>query len=439
MSGVEEPHDLSRRFRQAYGVALSGGIAMTVVSLFSILRDLGVLRRAVGAEADGTLDSMVRSAYARSAVVVVLLLVLWRLLLRPMADHLNEERRRLLEAEAAQRSINARQELAGQLHDALDMADDEPAVHRVVARAMQRIVPAAAGELLLADSSRAHLQRVAESPSAGAAGCGVTTPWGCPAVRRGHTTAFASSEDINACPHLADRPGGPRSALCVPVSANGRNLGVLHFVGEDRQPPAVAHVDTLEVVASQAGARIGNIRAMATAQLQASTDGLTGLTNRRATSELVGQLLRRGPTVAVAMLDLDHFKQLNDTHGHEAGDRALRAFADVARKALRDEDVIGRWGGEEFVVALPGLDRHDAALVLDRIRAALVEASERADLPPLTVSAGVIDSDVTDDLELAVRFADEALLAAKAQGRDRVVVGPVVADPVPVVSEPRAR
>ena len=431
MSVVDEPQDLSRRFRQAYGVALSGGIAMTVVSLFSNLRDLDVVRRAVSGDADGTIDSMVRSAYARSAVVVVLLLVLWRLLLRPMADHLNEERRRLLEAEAAQRSINARQELATQLHDALDMAEDEPAVHRVVARTMERIAPAVPGELLLADSSRAHLQRVASSPSAGAPGCGVTTPWSCPAVRRGHTTAFASSEDINACPHLADRRDGPHSALCVPVSANGRNLGVLHFAGEDRQPPAVEHIDTLEVVASQAGARIGNIRAMATAQLQASTDGLTGLTNRRATSELVGQLLRRGTTVAVAMLDLDHFKQLNDTHGHEAGDRALRAFADVARKALRDEDIIGRWGGEEFVVALPALDRHDAALVLDRIRAALVDAAERADLPPLTVSAGVVDSDVTDDLETAVRLADEALLAAKAQGRDRVVVGPVVVEPVP--------
>ena len=434
MSEVEAPQDLSRRFRQAYGVALSGGIAMTVVSLFSILRDLGVLRRAVGAEADGTLDSMVRSAYARSIVVVALLLILWRLLLRPMADHLNEERRRLLEAEAAQRSINTRQELAAQLHDALDMADDEPAVHHVVARAMQRIVPAEPGELLLADSSRAHLQRVAASPTAGAPGCGVTTPWSCPAVRRGHTTSFASSEDINACPHLADREGGARSALCVPVSANGRNLGVLHFVGAEGTPPAAEHIDTLEVVASQAGARIGNIRARATAQLQASTDGLTGLTNRRATSELVGQLMRRGTTVAVAMLDLDHFKQLNDTHGHEAGDRALRAFADVARKALREEDVLGRWGGEEFVVALPGLARHDAAVVLDRIRSGLVDAAERADLPPLTVSAGVIDSDVTDDLELAVRFADEALLAAKAQGRDRVVVGPVVADPAPSIS-----
>ena len=427
---MQEHHDLSRRFRQAYGVALSGGVAMTAVSTLSIVRDIGVLRDATGPGADDTLQSMVTSAVARGAVTVLMLVLLWRLLLRPMADHLADERRRLQEAEAAQRTINARQELAAQIHAALDMAEDEPAVHRVVARAMDKIAPGTAAELLLADSSQAHLQRVAESPSGGAPGCGVGNPWSCPAVRRGHATVFNSSEDINACPHLADRAAGPCSAVCVPVSAMGRNLGVLHLVGADGAPPAVEETDGLSVVANQAGVRIGNIRSMATAQLQASTDGLTGLTNRRATSELVGQLLRRGGPVAVAMIDLDRFKQLNDTYGHEAGDRALRAFADVGRKALRDGDVLGRWGGEEFVVALPGLDRHDAANVLERIRGGLVEAAQRADLPSLTASFGVIDSTISVDLDEAVRLADEALLAAKAQGRDRIVVGPVVAEPI---------
>ena len=432
MPVVDQAHDLSRRFRQAYGVALSGGIAMTVVSAYSIVRDIEVLRGDVGPEADGTLDSMVASTYARGGVTIVMLVLLWRLLLRPMAVHLADERRRLAEAEAAQRSINARQELAAQLHDALDMADDESAVHRVVARAMQRIAPDTPAELLLADSSRAHVQRVAESPTAGAPGCTVTNPWSCPAVRRGHTTVFGSSEDINACPHLANRPSGPCSAVCVPVSSMGRNLGVLHLTGPAGSPPPAEQTDGLAVTATQAGARIGNLRMMARAQLQAATDGLTGLTNRRATSELVGHLLRGGDTVAIAMVDLDLFKQLNDTFGHEAGDRALRSFADVARKALRDGDVIGRWGGEEFVVALPGLDRHDAAIVLDRIRAGLADAAERADLPPVTASFGVVDSTITVDLDEAVRLADEALLAAKAQGRDRVVVGPVVVDPTTV-------
>src|SRR5688500_9233995 len=140
---------------------------MTVVSTLALGRDIDVLRTAVGPGADGTFDSMVASALAGGAATVVMLLLLWRLLLRPMADHLADERRRLAEAEAAQRTINARQEFAAQLHDALDMADDEHAVHRVVARAMRRIAPDTPAELLLADSSRAHVQRVAENSSAG--------------------------------------------------------------------------------------------------------------------------------------------------------------------------------------------------------------------------------------------------------------------------------
>jgi diguanylate cyclase (GGDEF)-like protein len=159
---------------------------------------------------------------------------------------------------------------------------------------------------------------------------------------------------------------------------------------------------------------------VASLQLQASTDGLTGLSNRRATTELLARLLRsHGDVVAVAMVDLDHFKKLNDTLGHEAGDRALRAFADVARRALRDHDVLGRWGGEELVIALP---------VLDRIRKALVDASERAELPTMTASFGVVDSSLATDVDTAVRLADEALLTAKTRGRDRVVVGPVVVE-----------
>lgn len=428
-----ERGDLSRRFRQAYTAALWGGTAMTLLSLLSLSRDVDQLRARYGH--DGTLDSMVDSAVARSAATILLLALLWRFLLRPMADSLAEERRRLHEAEAEQRLVAARQELTAQVHDALDMAEDESAVHKVTARAMARIVPTMPGELLFADSSRAHLQRVAENPAAGAPGCGVASPWSCPAVRRGRTTVFASSEALGACPHLAEHEGGPRSAVCVPVSFMGRSLGVLHVAGPDGIVPSADVIEGLSIVGSQAGVRIGTIRSLAKAQLQAATDGLTGLPNRRATSDRVGKLLRQGGVTAVAMADLDCFKHLNDTYGHEAGDRALRAFADVARRAVRDADIVGRWGGEEFVIALPGLDRHDATVVLERLRGHLADAAERADAPAATASFGVIDTTLATELDDAIRLADEALLAAKAQGRNRIVVGPVVVEPqsLPIV------
>ena len=422
--------DLSRRFRLAYTVALIGGIVMTLLSTLLVVADVRQLRGHLVDPADPTADAMIEGAWLRGTVVVALLVVLWWAVLRPMAQHLSDERRRLLDAEAAQQQVGARQELATQLHEALDMAEDEAAVHSVVSRALAAIAPDLPSELLLADSSRAHLLQVAANPIAGGAGCSVPSPAKCPAVRRGRTTVFASSDALNACPHLADRPGGACSAVCIPVSSMGRNLGVLHLTGEDGVPPTMERTEGLSVVATQAGARIDNLRSVARMQLQAATDGLTGLANRRATAELVSRLLRNDEsTVAVAMVDLDRFKHLNDTFGHDAGDRALRSFAEVARRCLRDNDVIGRWGGEEFVIALPGLDRHQAADVLDRIRGALADQAERANLPPFTASFGVIDSEVANDLDLAVRLADEALLAAKTQGRDRVVVGPVVVDP----------
>jgi diguanylate cyclase (GGDEF)-like protein len=427
--------DLSRRFRAAYTAALLGGVAMTVLSSVLVHEQANRLRDRLAEPDDPIIGEMIRSTWLRGTITVALLGLLWRFLLRPMAAHLAAERARLQEAEQVQQAASARQELSTQVHEALDMADDEAAVTRVVARALARIAPDLPSELLLADSSRAHVHQAAANPIAGAPGCDVPSPNRCPAVRRGRTTVFVSSTDLNACPHLADRPGGACSAVCVPVSSMGRNLGVLHVAGPDGRPPGIDRTDGLSMVATEAGVRIDGLRSVARIQLQASTDGLTGLANRRATEELVGRLLRSGPpVVAVAMIDLDHFKRLNDTLGHEAGDRALRTFADVARRSLRDEDVLGRWGGEEFVLALPGLDRHAAVAVLDRIRAALVEAGERAELPELTASFGVADTDLASDLDDLVQLADEALLVAKARGRDRVVVGPAVADPDHVVA-----
>lgn len=427
---IDEGVDLSRRFRIAYTAAILAGSAMTVLSTFLVQRDVARLRDHLVEPGDPVADGMVLGAWIRGGVVITLLVLLWRFLLRPMADHLASERAQLREAEQVQQAASARQELATQVHEAFDMADDEASVTGVVGRALALIAPDLPSELLLADSSRAHVHQVAANPVAGAPGCTVSSPNRCPAVRRGRTTVFASSEDINACPHLVDRPGGPCSAVCVPVSSMGRNLGVLHVTGPDREPPTAIRTEGLTMVATQAGIRIDGIRSVARMQLQASTDGLTGLANRRATTELVGRLLRSTEdVVAVAMIDLDHFKRLNDTLGHEAGDRALRTFADVARRALREHDVLGRWGGEEFVLAMPGTDRRTAVPVLERIQEALAEASGRAELPAVTASFGVVDSDLATDLDELVQLADEALLVAKARGRNRIVVGPAVADP----------
>jgi len=311
---------------------------------------------------------------------------------------------------------------ATQLAEALEMADEEGSVCDVVEHAMVETSAATPMELLLSDSSRANLQAAASNPNVAAPGCPVGSPFSCVAVRRGTGVVFDSSEDLNACPNLRGRPSGACSAVCVPVSFMGRALGVLHTTAPDRQPLTPEQIERLHTLAAQAGARIGTVRAFEKTQLQASTDGLTGLVNRRTAEGRLRELIRDGRMFALVLADLDRFKQLNDTHGHEAGDRALRLFAEAAEASLRDHDTIARWGGEEFLVVLPELDRFQAVEVMQRMRQAL-SRSHPGETPRFTASFGVADSNQAKTLETLMQIADKGLYAAKQAGRDRVTIG----------------
>src|SRR5437773_12491710 len=116
----------------------------------------------------------------------------------------------------------------------------------------------------------------------------------------------------------------------------GRSLGVLHATGPNGKPLDGEAIAQLTTLAAQAGARIGTVRAFERTQLQASTDGLTGLINRRTLEQKLRALARQRTPFAVVLADLDRFKKLNDTFGHEAGDRSLRVFAQAMRRVLRE-------------------------------------------------------------------------------------------------------
>jgi diguanylate cyclase (GGDEF)-like protein len=161
----------------------------------------------------------------------------------------------------------------------------------------------------------------------------------------------------------------------------------------------------------------------------ADTDPLTGVANRRRSQELMEQLLhlaaRQAQPLSVAVVDLDFFKQVNDRHGHGTGDEVLRRVARLLERSFRAEDVVARWGGEEFVVAMYGMDRDDGvqrmAEVLEVLRAERFEAPG-AEPFQVTFSGGVAQFPM-DGAELAVlyRAADAALYQAKEAGRDRVL------------------
>ena len=329
--------------------------------------------------------------------------------------------------EAVERSEHERR-----LVNALEMADGEPEVLEVVERAFAATAPSSPIELLLADNSHAHLSRMAaSSPTGEPPDCAVDSPDNCPAARRAQVQHFTDSEALDACPKLRSRAQGRCGAVCVPVSIMGRTVGVIHATTEPNTNLREAAVQDLETLAKLVGARVGLLRVMTETQLQASTDSLTGLLNRRSLEDRVQMLRRDGTSFVVAMADLDHFKQLNDVHGHETGDRALRMFAQTLRTSLRSNDVVCRQGGEEFAVVLPACTLADATVALEKVRSHLLDAIRGSGLPAFTVSFGIVEAADTEDLAEVLARADTALLQAKRAGRDRVVVhdrhgGPII-------------
>jgi diguanylate cyclase (GGDEF)-like protein len=221
---------------------------------------------------------------------------------------------------------------------------------------------------------------------------------------------------------LRNRPGGACSAVCTPISFTGKSIGVLHATGEIGATFGPTDVQKLETLSSQAGARIGTLRAFAKTQLQATTDGLTGLINRRTFEEKTRKMLTDGAEFSLVMADLDHFKKLNDTYGHEAGDRALRLFGKAVRDSLRDGDIVARYGGEEFVLVLPDVTDIRAKEILERLQGEIAGAQGGAGVPPFTISFGVCSTVLSRNLEELFRVADVALYQAKEAGRNCVVV-----------------
>ena len=348
--------------------------------------------------------------------------LLWKLVIEPLRkehqariDQLRRQREEL-SSEAERLDFDAR------LLQALEMSDDEQYVFDVAERALAIAAPGRPAELLLADGDDPTLRRVATSTEAGAAGCPVARTGDCPAARQGRTLVFESSEDLAACPKLRNRGTEPIAATCAPVSVMGRSIGVVHATRPAGEPAVRPRTDRLSSLATRAGARIELIRALADSHHLAATDHQTGLANRR-TLEMRYQELQDVPGPhGVLLCDLDHFKQLNDTHGHEVGDEAIAWFGDVLRRACRPEDLVTRFGGEEFVVLLPECDRTRAAEVAERIRRLLAESLQASPLPRFSVSIGAADTDLSDRLSTVVRAADTALYEAKRLGRDRVVV-----------------
>lgn len=330
--------------------------------------------------------------------------------------------RAAIELDARRALDAAKEESQREFNQTLQVARTEEEAYEIVRRHVERSVANSTVVVLNRNNSDNRLEAAGSHDRALDLDVDLAdaTPDSCLAIRFGHAHARdAEHEPLLACDVCGCLPG---LSTCVPSLVGGQVIGsVLVRHGEPLDEDAARRVG--ECV-NQSAPVLANLRTLVVAETRAATDALTGLPNRRAVDDtlkrLAAQAGRTMAPLAMVLLDLDHFKKINDRHGHGRGDDVLAAVGDLLRVHTREADFAGRYGGEEFVLLLPDTDSQGAALVAEKIRLALRDIALRGIENTITGSFGiaVMPTNATDT-ETLIRHADRSLYKAKEQGRDR--------------------
>ena len=328
--------------------------------------------------------------------------------------------RRLVGQQAAEQHYRSAE---GEYVDTLQVTENEDEAQDLLRRHLERSLPSASVVVLTRNNSADRLEP--KTPLDALEGLRESLvgakPRSCLAVRygRGHSEGGADPP-LMSC-EVCGRLAGVSD--CEPLLVGGEVIGAV-LVNQPETPDEQDRRRIREAV-RQAAPVLGNLRNLAIAELRASTDALTGLPNQRAIQDtmkrMVAQASRTISPLAALLIDLDHFKQINDMLGHDAGDEVLAAVGDVLTNLLRGSDFVGRYGGEEFLMLLPSTDRQGALQVAEATRLAIAGIRHPNSDQTVTASVGVaIMPDDAGDSVALFRAADRALYAAKRNGRNRV-------------------
>ena len=397
------------------GLVLVGGIALVRGSLLTPLLDM---KRSMLHLADGNLDKQVTGL--------------------DRTDEIGEMAKSLavFHATSLERTkLNREAQLLAQLNEWLQSCKSLDELYQMVADFLAKLLPDCAGSLYVYSNSRDILES-AKVWNGGTAPHGMH-PDDCWGLRRGRTYTFGEQEIDFPCAHV----GATHTAgyCCIPILAHGETIGLLQLTfkdghaaaGQPRFSDEITEQRRLGAVcAEQISMAIANVKLREQLRDQSIRDVLTGLFNRRYMLETLRRELARAARakqcVGILSIDIDHFKKFNDNHGHDAGDTVLRAFGGCLEKHFREEDVPCRFGGEEFVVLLPGATAEDAARRADSLRVEVEALALRyldGTLPRITISIGVAEFPRSGDSpETVLKAADEALDRAKDNGRNRVEI-----------------
>lgn len=296
-------------------------------------------------------------------------------------------------------------------------------------RYLQELLPGTAGSLSIVNNSRRLLESVGTWGGVEAVTFDGFPPESCCALRSGRDRWRRPERSEIHCTHFAGR--APDRYLCVPLTAHGETLGIITIECPSAEVAALLEMRETSVssVGEMAALAIAGLHLRHRLESQSIRDGMTGLFNRSfmeiALEREINRAGRQGKQIAVMMLDIDHFKEFNDTFGHEAGDIVLREVAEAMRLGVRSEDIVCRYGGEEFVIILPEIVTRAAIERAELLRRMVSDLALRYRGQPLrqvTISIGVaMFPDNSDTPEELLRSADHAMYAAKHKGRNRVV------------------
>ncbi|MEO6023061.1 MAG: diguanylate cyclase [Burkholderiales bacterium] len=304
--------------------------------------------------------------------------------------------------------------------------------YRIVGSFAQSLFSAESGAVYMLNASR-NLAEATTSWGKIPSDEEVFQPEDCWALRRTKVNLVDTQQSTLQCAHVHDKIQG--GYLCLPLSAQGETFGTLHL--RDTAVTGAQRLSNrsslIELFAEQVALALGNLKLRETLRLQSIRDPLTGLFNRRYLEETLAREERRAvraqTSIGIIVFDVDHFKRFNDSYGHDAGDAVLRALGSLLQTHVRDGDIACRYGGEEFVIALPGAslaittERAEALRKLTEKLPALLSGRSPGEITISLGAAAYPDHGMT--WQEAIGAADKALYKAKHEGRNRVVVAEV--------------
>lgn len=329
--------------------------------------------------------------------------------------------------EVADSHVRAKQYDRSQLEfaDALQLAHDELEAQHLLHRHLERTIPSSVVTVFNRNNSGDQLEPVAPIPPPAHLGDALegASPHDCLSIRA--ATAHDENPEDEPLVRCELCRGGARRSTCLPLVVGGEVIGSVQV--QHQTPLDADELRRVSESVRQAAPVIANLRNLAIAQRRASIDELTGLPNRRALDDtlrrMVAQANRSGLPLSALMLDLDHFKAVNDQFGHAKGDDALAAVGAALTHILRSSDFAARYGGEEFLILLADTDIHGGIIAAEKTRRAVSRINLPGEPIRLTASIGLAAlPDHATDAEEIQRAADRALYAAKIHGRNRVEI-----------------